>query len=207
MWTLRTSQGRPILLASLPATLGSGDEADVVIAHPSVDVLHAAVSSAREGGLQIAAIGDAALAIGGQTTHAGHLVAGDELLLGEVRLVVEYRHDEAGIVAEPPPSSSGGAAGHASPPGTGAPMPPGGTTGRPPPPRREQAGREQAGRDRHLRVRDRRLQYSRVETRKGLLHVDLEQLPPALRAVFVLGVLLVCAGLVYAVASLIDALA
>lgn len=105
IWSLRTPKGRLVGLPLLPTTIGSGADADVTLAHASIDPVHAALSEI-DGMLAVAAIGDAVVGVDGQRVLAGRVAPGGTLVLGKVRFEVLCRPEQA-VSAGPEPLRRG----------------------------------------------------------------------------------------------------
>jgi len=209
MWSLVTSKGQRIPLRKLPAVLGSDkDEADVVLPHPSIEACHVRVDELENGDrLGVTAIDDAFLEVDGRKVGRGLLGPGDELTLGSVTL--RATSDRASTA----PAPSAGAA--ATPPAGGtdddeltlrkpepaktAPPRSGGA------PRAKGAAPKQ-GATRRRPDADRRgevLSYSQTPARRGMLNADLSQLSGPVRALLIGVLLVVGAGVVWGLSTLV----
>ncbi len=152
MWTLETSTGKRIALTRLPAMVGSAADADITLAHESIDPIHAALSDTEDGRLQVAAIGDAVIGIEGARVERGSLAAGEQLVIGVIAFTVHH----AGAAAPIEPQLA--------------------TRRRPsatrPSPASMPTARVTAGAGR----RGTALQFNAYEKRRGLIHTDFSQL-------------------------------
>lgn len=204
MWSLVTRRGQRVALRSLPAVLGSGQgEADVVLPHPAIAARHVRVEELDGGqALQITAIDGAELELDGQVTTSGRLSHGDELMLGPVAL----RAVSDAVTARAPEAVAPAADDELGELTVRTRAPPKTASG---PSRGPAGGRPAAGRAREPAPRrpdaDRRgdvLSYSRTSDRRGLLHADLSQLSGPVKGLLVCVLLLLAAGLVWGLSTL-----
>lgn len=178
MWTLTTTTGRTLVLAHLPATLGSAPDADLTLTHASIEPLHAALSVDDDGRrLRVAAIGDAALAIDGRRVERGAVMPGGELVVGRIAFTVGRRGDE-------PPAPRAEARRRPAPDA-----------------RRGVTTRSVAGAGR----RGTALRTAPDTRRGGLLHTDLSQLDLVGKLLVVGAMLVLVSGLAWGVSLLVTA--
>lgn len=88
MWFLLTHTGRRVPIPQLPASIGSGDSADVPLRAPSVQAIHAWLLPGEETGLRLEVCDGAMVEIDGWALSQADLKVGDELLVGAVRVQV-----------------------------------------------------------------------------------------------------------------------
>jgi hypothetical protein len=204
MWSLVTSRGQRVALRELPCVLGSDREAaDVTLPHGSISARHARVEADGDG-LKITALDGAPLEVDGATVEQARLAHGENLVLGRVSLRLaddqvrsaapaaqktepEVPDDEGGLVmrgqsatASAPPRSQGKAGARAKP----------------------AAGRKGAAPREHRRTTE-PLIYSDQTVKRGLLHADLSQLSGSVKALLVVVLGLVAAGLVWGLSELV----
>jgi predicted component of type VI protein secretion system len=204
MWSLVTSRGQRVALRELPCVLGSDREAaDVALPHGSISPRHARVEADGDG-LVITALEGALLEVEGATVEQARLAHGENLVLGRVSLRLaddqvrsaapaaqapepEAPDDEGGLVmrgqsatASAPPRSQGKA--RAKP----------------------AAGRKTAA-PRERRRTTEPLIYSDQSVKRGLLHADLSQLSGSVKALLVVVLVVVAAGLVWGLSELVAA--
>jgi hypothetical protein len=185
MWRLLLPDGRSLPLRTLPATLGRDDSASVRLRHASIAPLHARLRSAPDGRLVVEAVGEAVVLAGGHAVRVVALDDGDTLGLGALSFTV--RREAA---AAPPPAAEELEI-------RARPAAPGATAAPRPAPAPEP---ELVRRTRGLPTR------ARPPARRGLLHADLSQLSGERRALLVLGVLAIAAGLAFGISALFSAL-
>jgi len=197
MWRLRTSGGRFLAIASLPATLGSEAGNDLRLRHASVQAHHARFAEAPDGRLAVEALDEAVVGVGGKRVRHATLGDGEELILGRLRFTLE-RVGEAGgqaaAAAEPTLEARGATArrqaGRARPARAGA----GG--------RRAAAATGPSSGDEVISLRDKTLRFSKQPERRGMLNVDFAQLSTGWKALIILALLAVGAGLLWGVSLL-----
>jgi hypothetical protein len=178
MWSLRTPKGQSIAVVRLPAVVGSASDADVLVPHDSVAAKHARLAAGDDDGLLVEALGDAVVGCGGRRVTRAVLQDGDELILGRLRFTL-VRSDPARATRAAP----------------GASRIPAGATRRP-----ATAARTRPAAAELLVPRDARKLPTRLAPgRRGLLHADLSQYTIGMRLLIAGALLLVCAGLVYAI--------
>ena len=180
MWTLETSNGKEIALARLPAMVGSASDADITLAHPSIEAVHAALSESESGQLQVAAIGDAVIGIAGKRVERGVVAMGQVLVIGKVAFTVGKRgaaRAEPELVQRRRPVTST-------------------------PPARPATERATAGAGK----RGTALQFSKQGKRTGLIHTDLSQLDAVGKIVVTLVLLAIVGAFGWALSLGVEAL-
>ncbi len=105
MWVLTTTRGQEVLIARLPALIGSAQDADVRLPHESVAARHARVSASGSGGLRLEALDGAVVGVAGRDVERALVHDGDELTFGRVRLVL-HDMDAKGTPAVVQPEDS-----------------------------------------------------------------------------------------------------
>jgi|GEM_PF-5440286 len=183
MWRLQLKDGREVPLRELPATLGRDAAASVRLRHPSIAPLHARVREDKNGSLVIEAVGEATLLANGRAQRVAVLSDGESLELGQLSFTV-HRDAPPAVAAEPAAAEADEL--------TLRPRAPAGA-----------ASRAAAAAPAHQQRRGRTLQFQRVESRPGLLHADLSQLPAGRRALLLLALLAGAAALAAGIAALI----
>jgi hypothetical protein len=189
MWRLQLPDGRSLPLRSLPATLGRDDAATLRVRHASIAPLHARLRAAPDGRLVVEAVGEAVVQAGGHAVKVATLQDGDELVLGQLSFVV--RGEAPAAPPEPDESAllvprARAAVPAAAPAARPAGAPPAG----PGLPRRERRGPPPV----------------RPAARGGLLQTDLSQLSLGTRALLLLVLLALAAGLAFGISSAFSAL-
>jgi hypothetical protein len=96
MWFLLTDTGRRVTIPRLPASIGSGDAADVVLRAPSVQPVHAWLRPGAATGLRLEVCKDSTVEIDGWAVQQADLHIGDELLVGSLRVLVGRGQPAAG---------------------------------------------------------------------------------------------------------------
>jgi predicted component of type VI protein secretion system len=205
MWSLVTSRGQRVALRELPCVLGSDREAaDVALPHGSISARHARVEADGDG-LVITALDGALLEVDGSTVEQARLAHGESLVLGRVslRLADDQVRSAAPATRAPEPEA---------PDDEGGLVMRGQSATASAPPRSQgklrakpAAGRKgtAAPRERHRTTEP--LIYSDQSAKRGLLHADLSQLSGSVKALMLVVLALLAAGLVWGLSELVAA--
>lgn len=196
MWCLVTSSGQRLPIRSLPAVVGSDQSADIVVAHESIAPHHARLTLSDDGSLFITVLEEALVEVAGWRLGKGVLVHGDELLMGTVTLRVA---DDSAATAGTPRHEVGERDEGAAVDGQGAEQL---QLRRPLRPLEAPRPTAVASRPRTTEP----LHSRQPVPRAGLLHADLSQLGWEQRALLVAGIAVVCAALVWGLATLVPLL-
>jgi len=185
MWCLVTDDGRRIPLRRLPATVGAGSDADVVVEVAGVRPRHARVSQGPDGDLLLDALDEAPVEVGGWLVGRAGLRAGDEVSLGGARFTVVRQAEEPAPPARRPAAGAGRSATRAPARAPGDRRPAARA------PRATEAPRRDAtARARPVARRD-------ALRRVGLMGSDVSQIGGGVKALVLLALLAAAAGIVW----------